>query len=160
MRKLSPRSLVKELNTLCNELDSEYDINLGGCCFVASEIAKHLDKLNLKYELRIFDYYDKKNKESINNEVKFKRKHNTPETSVVGHHCCTHYFIHVKGYGSVNAFKNYFKKATVYKITDITYKNIKWIYNISSWNNYYRKSNNSKIKKLITSCFEPYKQTI
>ena len=71
MRKLDVYKLVKELNKLCKQLVEVYNINHGGCCFVASEIAKHLDRLGLKYELGIYDDWEK-DLTAINEEVRNK----------------------------------------------------------------------------------------
>ena len=44
------KDLYKALNTLCNKLDIEYDINCGGCCYVTYCIAHHLYKHNIPYK--------------------------------------------------------------------------------------------------------------
>lgn len=40
---MNRRELFKQLNSLCNDLDYLYDINNGGCCYVAAVIAEQLE---------------------------------------------------------------------------------------------------------------------
>ena len=47
--------LVKEVNRICNKLQNKYDINYGGCCYVAYLIKKHLERLGISSELVIVD---------------------------------------------------------------------------------------------------------
>lgn len=37
------------LNKICKELDKKYEINSGGCCYVASIIAEELEKRNIPF---------------------------------------------------------------------------------------------------------------
>lgn len=39
-----------ELNSLLEDLDSKYDINWGGCCYIAYLLAKEFDALKIKYK--------------------------------------------------------------------------------------------------------------
>lgn len=57
MRQLNVHKLVRNLNELCDNLVKEYDVNCGGCCYVAYEIAKHLDRFHISYELRVLNDY-------------------------------------------------------------------------------------------------------
>ena len=155
MRKLNVHSIARQLNKLCQKLSEEYNINSGGCCFIAYEIAKHFDRLGLKYELRIYDGYDK-NQEAINSEVKGKYKNNSYSESVVGNYSCTHYFLWLNGAGAINEETDYFKDWKAYSIANINHTHIRWIYRISLWNDEYDISNNPKIKKIINSYFKSY----
>lgn len=92
MRKLNVHLIAKELNMLCHGLACKYSVNFGGCCYIACEIAKHFDRLGLKYELRIYDNCGK-NVNAINNEVRRKRRNNSDIESVVGVYSCSHYFL-------------------------------------------------------------------
>ena len=47
------KRLVNKLNKLCEKLNEDYSINCGGCCFVASVIAKKLVENHIKYEVGI-----------------------------------------------------------------------------------------------------------
>ena len=48
---MNKRTLFKEINELCLELDSKYNINDGGCCFVAACIARQLEKYKIPFTL-------------------------------------------------------------------------------------------------------------
>ena len=50
---------IDKLNKLCKKLDLEYKINKGGCCFIAYLISKQLEKLNIPYELVVYDDEDR-----------------------------------------------------------------------------------------------------
>ena len=47
---MSRKELFKQLNALCKELDYKYDINRGGCCYVASCLAEQLEIHNIPYK--------------------------------------------------------------------------------------------------------------
>lgn len=151
------QNLIDELNEICLDLDNKYRINSGGCCYVAAEIARNLDKLKIKYELKIFDSYDK-NLEIISREVKTKHSNSTIHTSVTGLNTCNHYFIHINNYGSINSEEEIYYDANVYSIENIRYTNIKWIYDYGIWNNDYETIHNSIIRNKINSCFKKYKE--
>lgn len=144
---------------LCHELACKYSVNFGGCCYIACEIAKHFDRLGLKYELRIYDNY-RKNINAINNEVRRKRRNNSDIESVVGIYSCSHYFLWLEGAGVINSDAEYFKGWRVYSITNVNHTHIRWIYKVSCWNDEYDTDNNPKIKKIINSYFKPYEQTL
>lgn len=46
--------IVKAINKLCEELDSAYYINAGGCCYCASLIARELEVRKIKSKWRFF----------------------------------------------------------------------------------------------------------
>ena len=151
MQTISRRKLIEELNILCNELDEKYGINSGGCCYLTYVIAKHLDRLNIPYELVIASS-EWKDQSAINIEVKNKKIHYVFTHSVTGENTCNHYFIHLKYVGSIN----YDHRKYSYKISDINYKNIKWIYKNGLWNDFYETRYNSVIGKIIKNFFKQY----
>ena len=155
MRKLDVYKLVKELNKLCKQLVEVYNINHGGCCFVASEIAKHFDRLGLKYELGIYDDCEK-DLAAINEEVRNKCVNSLNTCSVVSCNSCCHYFLWLEDAGAINQNAEIFGDYSIYSISNIRHTNIKWIYKISIWNDEYSTSNNQAIKKIINSYFKPY----
>lgn len=157
MRKLNVHHIAKHLNKLCKELACKYNINFGGCCYIACEIAKHFDRLGLKYELRIYDNCSK-NTEAINNEVRNKHRNNSDTESVVGVYSCSHYFLWLKGAGAINSDSEYFEGWRAYSITNVNHTHIQWIYKVSAWNDEYDTKNNPKIKEIINSYFRPYEQ--
>lgn len=54
---MNRKKLFKELNTLCSDLDYSYDINNGGCCFVAACIAEQLERFNIPFKVVHYDLY-------------------------------------------------------------------------------------------------------
>ena len=155
MKRLNIHSIVADLNDLCLQLDDNFNINNGGCCYVAYEIAKHLDQLGIEYELRIYDDYNK-NEKAINEEVRNKRCNKSHSTSVVRYYSCTHYFLFIRGAGPINEgdFSDHYNR---YSISNIDHKHIKWIYKNGLWNDIYQTNNNILIKKLIKLYFDEYK---
>ena len=54
---MTRNQLFTRLNKLCNEMQCDYNINNGGCCFVAACIAENLEKVNIPYRVIKFDLY-------------------------------------------------------------------------------------------------------
>lgn len=156
MRKLNVHRLVRDLNNLCENLDNQYDVNCGGCCFVAYEIAKHLDRFNIEYSLCIANTYPL-DKVAINKEVINKQSNKIGRYSVTGENSCNHYYIRIKGGGSINFgdFYDYHK----YSINKINCKHIKWIYENSLWNDIYDIRYNKLIKRNINFYFNGIRKT-
>lgn len=152
MQKLNCHSITRHLNSLCKFLNDTYNINCGGCCFIAYLIAKHLDRLGIEYALVIYDYF-KKDISSIEYEVLNRRMNKDYQSSVTGHHCCNHYCLHVKGAGIVND-GNY--SGHRYTISDLSCKNIYWIYKNSKWNPCYDVQHNRIIKNIVKEFFKEY----
>ena len=46
---MNRKELFKSLNNLCCEINSSYNINCGGCCFVAAVIAEQLETYNIPF---------------------------------------------------------------------------------------------------------------
>ncbi len=60
-RKLNTSSLkilAEKLNRLCDFLDEEYNINCGGCCYVAYCMAKILSQDNINFKLIVYEHFD------------------------------------------------------------------------------------------------------
>lgn len=156
MRNLSYYSLLKNLNSLCRFLDETYNINEGGCCYLASLIAKHLDKLNIKYDLIIYDSYSR-NRENIKCEVINRRRNKGLNNSVTGYYSCNHYCIRLRGAGVINGNGDYTEEHR-YSIPNISYKNIRWIYKNSRWNKCYQVQYNKTIKNIVKEFFKDYEK--
>lgn len=54
---MNRKRLFKELNELCSDLDYLYNINNGGCCYVAACIAEQLERFNIPFEIVHYDLY-------------------------------------------------------------------------------------------------------
>lgn len=154
MRQLNVHRIVTDLNLLCEQLERDYNINRGACCYVAYVIAKHLDKFHIKYNLQVTDCYSK-NEDGINREVQQRMKNTCGEDSVVGMNTCIHYYLNVSGGGNVNEGEPD-DDEIVYTITEVNHRNIGWIYKHGSWNRCYKRKNNKLIKNLISSYFRQY----
>ena len=50
---MTKRELFKQLNLLCYNMSFEYDINNGGCCYVAAVIAEQLERFGIPYKVAI-----------------------------------------------------------------------------------------------------------
>ena len=85
--------LIYWLNRTCKSLDDRYDINRGGCCYVAYVIAKLLDKYQVK------DYYlglisdQEKCIEALEYNTRFHIKKDFPNSLMIKEGTCNHYFI-------------------------------------------------------------------
>jgi len=52
---MNRKKLFTKLNQLCLELDNKYNINSGGCCYVAACIAEQLESFNISFEIVHYD---------------------------------------------------------------------------------------------------------
>jgi hypothetical protein len=48
---MSRKELFKQLNQLCNNLNAIYEINCGGCCYVAACLAEQLELANIPFKV-------------------------------------------------------------------------------------------------------------
>ena len=156
MRKLNVHDLQKSLNILCNKLSLLFNINDGGCCFIAYLIALHLDKLNLKYRLIILNKY-RKNSNNIRDEIFFRIPNKIYEDSVIRNGTCNHYAIYLEGAGAINIDEFDFTYYRYY-IKNINSTHIKWIYKTGNWNPIYNINNNKLIRKTFKTFFNDYEK--
>lgn len=147
-------SLARELDKLCEQLDDKYDINCGGCCYICWQIARHLERLGLKYNLVLYNE-SVKHEDRINYEIKHMSKSNLAWDSVVDLGTCYHYCIQIRGSRRINS-GDYSKDLFKYVIKDVTFKHIRWIYKNGSWNEFYNTKNNVAVRKLISEFFKKY----
>ena len=54
---MSRKELFKRINQLCIKLDDSYDINCGGCCYVAACLAEQLTLYSIPYEVIHYDLW-------------------------------------------------------------------------------------------------------
>ena len=50
---MNKKDLFKSLNSLCCEMSKSYNINSGGCCFVAAVIAEQLEIYNIPFYVAV-----------------------------------------------------------------------------------------------------------
>ncbi len=154
MRRLNCHRLVQSLNSLCKFLHDTYNVNYGGCCFLAYLIARHLDQLGLKYDLVIYDDH-RKDRVSIEHEIFSCHRNKSLNNSVVGTHSCNHYCLQLKGAGVVNSDD---EREYQYTIPGVSYKNIRWIYRNGKWNSRYEVRHNKTIKNIVKEFFKEYEK--
>ena len=54
---MTKNQLFKALNQLCNEMHISYNINCGGCCYVAAVLAENLENINIPFKVIHYDLY-------------------------------------------------------------------------------------------------------
>lgn len=153
------RKLFDDLNELCKSLNKKFNINNGGCCYVAYCIAYYLDKFGIKYSLQICDNDVIRDRRAIINEVRSMNRNTTIKTSVSGFHVAGHYYIHINYYGDVNLTEGFWDYE-IYRIPKINHTHIKWIYDTGDWNPFYDIYDNKKVKRAIYNIFKKYGKEI
>ena len=136
--------LIQQLNILLENLDIKYDINSGGCCYVAYLIARNLEKLHIPYCLNI----DCGCSEHLYNA-------NSRETILAGNtgESAEHYYIRCKNQ-NIN-MGNTSKTDYIVSISSrfLNSDSILKIYEEGSWNCHYDTKNNKLIKNKIYEFF-------
>lgn len=54
---MNKKELFKQVNKLCYNLDNKYNINCGGCCYVAACIAEQLELKGIPFKVIHYDLY-------------------------------------------------------------------------------------------------------
>lgn len=148
--------LRKELNKMCSILDEQYDLNSGGCCYVAYIIAEFLDKFHIPYHLAVYSSTEKIKQSllyELNNHVSICEE----EHSMTEHNCCSHYCIYISYCGEINTVKNDWWERYLLRNVKSS-DDIRWIYEFSEWNDCYDTRNNDSVKKAIESIFKQYEK--
>lgn len=144
--------LLNSLNSLCEFLEEVYEINEGGCCFVAMELAKQFDKLHIKYELVVYDTEERSQFE-IEDEIRNKHRNSMHRRHcITGTGTCYHYCLKV-GDTFINDTD---REVYGYLIPDVDASNISYIYKNGLWNDLYNKNHNKTVRSLIKSFFKEY----
>lgn len=149
--------LIERLNSLCEFLSDSFEINCGGCCLIASYIAEHLENLNVEYNLIIFDH-DDRDEESIISEIQ-NNEYNNDGNSVVGYNTCSHYCLEVND-ELINCSDKYLSGYYKFRIPNIKFGDIEWIYDEGSWNDCYEIKYSDYIKNIIDTFFSIYENNI
>ena len=132
---------IDKLNKLCKKLDLEYKINKGGCCFIAYVISKQLEKLNIPYELVIYDDED---------------RYDLDADSLTFDETANHYCIKILKQGIVNQGNCNDEDYNVYNVK-LNSNDLEYIYNNGSWNHMYDSKNNHTIENIINNFFMQFK---
>lgn len=132
---------IDKLNKLCKKLDLEYKINKGGCCFIAYLISKQLEKLNIPYELVVYDDEDRCDLDA---------------DSLTFDETANHYCIKILKQGIVNQGNCNDEDYNVYNVK-LNSNDLEYIYNNGSWNCMYDSKNNQTIENIINNFFMQFK---
>lgn len=132
---------IDKLNKLCKKLDLEYKINKGGCCFIAYIISKQLEKLNIPYELVVYDDEDRCDLDA---------------DSLTFDETANHYCIKISKQGIVNQGNCNDEDYNVYNVK-LNSSDLEYIYNNGSWNHMYDSKNNHTIENIINNFFMQFK---
>lgn len=117
--------LSEFLNQLCKFLDETYCINYGGCCFVASIIARLLEKDNINYSVVVY-------------ECEYDDFYNIDCAQY-------HYAIKVNDI-IINGYED--EEYSIFN--NVSARDLKEHYNECYWNSEYYTKHNTFIKKVIT----------
>lgn len=139
---------LEKLNKLCKDLDDRYDVNSGGCCYVAYLLSQHLEKLGINY--KVVGYSDDRvpHKCTVRN-IKGRKKDQFP----VGNRTCSHYAILVNGVVINNGdytFRSFKAKLNT--------SDLEFILDNGWWNEAYNTKYNYRVSKRISSFFKPYEE--
>ena len=148
-------SLSKAINGLCKYLDEMYDINCGGCCYLAYLIASNLEKLNIEYSLVVHDFF-KKNIEQVKITSSKKYLSTVPEFTITGKGTCDHYCISLGKSLYLNNL--YPSSGHEYIITGIDSSVLKWIYKKGKWNLTYKRNKNRIVRDTVNNFFKRYER--
>jgi hypothetical protein len=155
MRKIILKRLIKKLNKLCKELNEEYDVNFGGCCWLTAEIAQHLQQLEVPFDLCIASD-EEKNESAIREEVQSQTINEWEDSnSVCGLNTANHYYLHIADIGTINC-SGHFLEYYQYTLPNVTSDQIRWIYKTGDWNETYNIHHNIKITRILNSFFKMY----
>lgn len=132
--------LSHQLDKLCKFLDEMYDINCGGCCYVAACLAECLQKDNISYQVVVLEC-----PEDIVKFSKIKRS-------------CCHYFLSINN-NDINGYENVGDDE--YSVFDnISFRSLFNHYKKCSWNSFYNSNKNKFIKKIIKQYYEDFTSSL
>ena len=137
-RRLKKKSIinpiiVNKLNEICDELDYKYNINNGGCCFVAfvlMDLLKH-DGYNVKLEVYSCYYLD--NIRSIKDL----------------HQSNSHYCVKIGKHRINQSNFNHYSYLNTYIINNINTKDLFSHYLANDWNDQYDIKHNAHVVEIL-----------
>ena len=144
-------NLVKDLNILCDRLDQDYNINFGGCCFVAYLMMKHFEKIGLHPILVIENDCEKINEDDFLDCVHTR----SGNCQGIKDQTCYHYFVYIPEIDEyVNSGECY--EDYLYKFQGLSAKDVHWIYRTGHWNSEYNRKNSPMVGRKIAQVFRKY----
>lgn len=142
------------MNEACNKLDHKFDINCGGCCFVASLIAELLEQIEEPYQLFILNDDGYEVDDAYLAIVDHKNEF--PCQDYVGRH----YWIYLPFYHlsiNISGYDNY-DECDLVKISGVTSNQLQWLYDTGNWNSFYDISHNNYVKEILNNVFKKYEK--
>lgn len=144
-------SLIEELNTLCEDLHEDYQINYGGCCFVAYILMKNFESIGIRTELVIEDGCNECDDDNLYQNVKQRNKN----CGGLGYGTCTHYFIYVPS-AKVWVNSEDCDEDDMHYFPNLDSKDVHWIYKTGSWNSTFYRKHRPMIGRRIKQVFDKY----
>lgn len=146
--------LVYRLNRLCTQLDNDYYINEGGCCYVAYVIAKLMNRYNINdYYLSIVNTEPKEQLFVLDN-IKRRKKKDDEDHLIIKDGTCNHYFITINN-KKINGCGYFWKSPKLFRMNiSINPNDILWIYHNGNWCDTYDKRNNLAVYNRIEYIFK------
>lgn len=140
LSNLNLKELSVKLDKLCKFLDEVYDINCGGCCFVAACLAECLQKDNISYQVVVLEC-----PEGIVKFSKIKRS-------------CCHYFLSINN-NDINGYDDIGDDE--YQVFNgVSYRSLFNHYKKCGWNNMYDRDKNKFIKTIIKRYYEDFTSSL
>ena len=134
------KELSARLDKLCKFLDEIYNINCGGCCYVAACLAECLQKDNISYQVVVL--------ECPEDVVKFSK---------IQRSCC-HYFLSINN-NDINGYDEVGNDE--YQVFDgVSYRSLFNHYKKCGWNNVYDRDKNKFIKTIIKRYYEDFTSSL
>ena len=142
-------TLIVSLNTLFTALDTIYDINAGGCCYIAYIVAEELEKRNFNnFSLRIYNDY------VLNEEDCFENIENDVEDFPIYSYTASHY---VLVYDDIEINPDTEAEYLEYvDLHDVDSNFILDICNKGDWNSVFNHNNLTFIRRFIKIIFDQY----
>lgn len=147
-------NLINNLNKLFIKLDRRYDINCGGCCFVAYLVARELEVRNLHdFKLRVYGIYG----ECCEEEARYNITNNL-DGAPCKSHTAHHYSIVYNDCWEIN--KSDADDIEFLDIEGLASEDIKRLYDYGDWNDVYYSNNNIFVERFIKIIFNNYDKEI
>lgn len=146
-------NLINNLNKLFVKLDKRYDINCGGCCYVAYLIARELEKRELyDFKLRIYNY--SLEDYSVDN-IRFNIINNKDRLPC--RNCTVYHYSIVYDQYEINESD---EGLDYLDIDNLSSNDIERLYHYGDWNDCYDTVNNIFVERFIKIIFNNYDKEI
>lgn len=140
------KEIIDKLNAICRNLDIDYNINSGGCCFTAAILAQNLERYHIPYEVMVINDYDFDDFEYLHYCID-----NRYDDYCVGLNCdvFAHYYICVD---NMDINIDHFDDGV--SLGYLSSDDLFWIYNNGEWNPSFDETFCEDIADCITQFFD------